>query len=245
MSVSPSRTIRAIAAERTRLDHRLPVRFEPREALHIALHGRALAAREIVRVAAQAGDGALAASRRAPGIRSNRSIDLLQFVDAAAEALAVLLREFRALRGDEAAEQAATDGADADRYADIAISSSAKSVPRRPARSHRTGSGDLAGPGLHARLHHEDHGLDAGAGRIGAGDLVDGKAVSSRAAAPRAPSPSCARSHRVGLRQAERVPDESAERATSASGRKRQDAGLAVLAAEGEALAALVPGRAP
>ena len=44
------------------------------------------------------------------GAVSKRVIDLLQLVDRAAEALAVLLREFRALRGDDAAEQAQPEG---------------------------------------------------------------------------------------------------------------------------------------
>ena len=50
--------------------------LQPSQALHIALHGRALAADEIVRVGAQAGDGAVPGLAAAPGhpLRIARSL---------------------------------------------------------------------------------------------------------------------------------------------------------------------------
>ena len=68
---------------------------------------------EIVRVGAQARDGAVRGFAVRAGILVEARDHLAELVDAAAEALAILLREFRPLRGDEAAAQAAAEGDDA------------------------------------------------------------------------------------------------------------------------------------
>jgi hypothetical protein len=76
------------------------------QALHIRLHGSALAADEIVGVGAQAGDGALLGFTARLRIRFEACDHLPQLVDRTAEALTVLLGEFRSLGGDHAATQA-------------------------------------------------------------------------------------------------------------------------------------------
>ena len=88
--------------------------FQAAQALHIRLHGRALAADETVRVGAQARDRALPRLAAGLGIRVEAGDHLPQLVDRAAEALTVLLREFRPLRSDDAAEEPHSESDDAD-----------------------------------------------------------------------------------------------------------------------------------
>ena len=101
------------AREGAGLHHGLAMGLEPSQALHIGLHGGALAADEIVRVGAQARDGAVPGLAARAGIAIEARDHLAQLVDRAAEALAVLLREFGALRGDDAAAQPAAESDDA------------------------------------------------------------------------------------------------------------------------------------
>jgi hypothetical protein len=74
----------------------------------------ALAAREGVGVAAQARNRAPLRLALSAGILVESLDDEPEFVDRAAKALAILLREFRALRGCDPAEQAKPESNDAD-----------------------------------------------------------------------------------------------------------------------------------
>ncbi len=90
------------ATEGPGIEHFLPVGFQVAKPIDVPLHGRALAPRKLVRISPQTRDRAL---RRLPlraGIGLETPDDLLQLIDAAAEALAILLGEFRPLRGDDA-----------------------------------------------------------------------------------------------------------------------------------------------
>ena len=85
------------APKRARIDHPLPVRLEPRKAVAITLHRGALTAREVVGVGAQASDGGLRGFAVRARILVEPAYHLSELVDAAAEALAILLRKFRPL----------------------------------------------------------------------------------------------------------------------------------------------------
>ena len=88
--------------------------LEPRQAVDVAGHGDALTIGKIVAVAAQAGDGGVAVLAIGAGIGVEAVDDPGQFIEGAAEALAVLLCEFRPLRSGHAAEDTAAEGGDAD-----------------------------------------------------------------------------------------------------------------------------------
>ena len=106
------------------------------------------------------------------GIGLETPDDLLQLIDAAAEALAILLENSGPCEATSSAEKAAADGTNANN-AGHAVSSNFQR--RHDVRLGNVGQtfADLASTGLHARRHHEDHGFEARASGIRAHDLID------------------------------------------------------------------------
>jgi len=97
------------APERAGLDEALALAFEPLEALDVGAHGLALETGQPVRILPQLGESRVTVLPGRAGVLVETRDHAAQLVDRAAEALTILLREFRPLGGDNAPEKPECD----------------------------------------------------------------------------------------------------------------------------------------
>ena len=221
----------------------LPVTLEPGEALDVALHGRPGGSRG--RPGSRAG-----ARSPVPALAVRARIRVEPLDDRRSSSIAPPRRcryccaNSGPCEADDRADQAKAEGGGADDAGHARPPSFRRKEPRGrlvPSHVHER-LRNLVGARLAPRLHDEDHGL--GPGQDGSVQAISLTASTCRPAAQRRRAPrSFTRAIASGSGDLRRSIVAGTGRSARSSGRQRQDAGLPVRAAEGEALPGrLVPG---